>query len=201
MTAPEIVGRGGGDTDRLRSQLTEVLSLVLDMQKFAEAKLALLLTSTVGVGVGVVALFHSDRPPEGLWCSYLVLLSVFDSLAVIVSLTGLVPRTGLPILRQTAGAGENNILFFEHIQRYSRTAYLDAVADALELRRDKFTKIEEDYSAQIIRNAQVASRKFAAFRNAMWLLVHGLLTPIGGMAVYALYHSHDEKHDSGLVIQ
>lgn len=97
--------------------------------------------------------------------------------------------------------GETNVLFFEHIQWYSHRGYLRALAAAVGASCERYPQIQIDYSAQIVRNAQVTSRKFMTFRMGLWLFVCGLLTPVGALVFALCLHEFDQRQDAGLTAE
>lgn len=184
--------------ESLEPRLQAILALVVDMVKFAEAKNAGILAVNGGATVGILALFHSDKAPTGGAWWYLAMVCFGCLSSAFAALVSLVPNTHLPWLKHHAPRAGSSKVFFGHVQHYSASRYLADLSVAVDTQRASFLPLELDYAGQIIRNAQIASRKFTYFRYAIWLTLAGLISPLGAGLLYWWLAESEASRDAGV---
>jgi hypothetical protein len=182
----------------MEEQLRYILALVRDSQKFAEAKNAALLATNTLIVLGIVQTLSSDHLPH-FWftvcCCYVAAMSIVSS---VINLSSFLPQTNIPPLHWLNSPGqktkskqeqitdEDNLLFFEHIQKHSDSSYLRAL-QRLEGKVTAPSRMEIMYAQQIIVNSRITSRKFAYFRYALWSLICGVATPLVASILYRYF--------------
>jgi len=71
-------------------------------------------------------------------------------------------------------SNEDNLLFYEHIRKYSHKDYSDAISKYFGV-DVKGQKNLEDLCAQIVENSKIAAKKFNIFKVTVFLMIAGQL--------------------------
>jgi hypothetical protein len=163
----------------MEERLRTVLGTVSEWLKFAEAKLAALVVVNGAAVFGAAQILGSLSTPEWRVNFYLWSFIVLASLAGVVALVGILPKTALPWIRSTGKSLQSdNLLFFGHIEKYRPDEYLRALAEVAGEAEGTRTPLERQYAEQIIINSRIASTKYTLFRWAAWITLSAVLTPI-----------------------
>jgi hypothetical protein len=180
-------------------QLRHILSIVDGHVKFAETKNAALLAANSALIIGAIQVL-TPYPTElgflhriGMYAATLCLI------AAAFSIVSFLPLRSRPYLWKQRRVSENdNLLFFEEIQKHSETSYFRAFLDANDLPNREAIGLERMYVNQIVINAKLASSKFAYFEYAAWITLTGVLTPVAiGLALgMAQYKRRLEAHEA-----
>lgn len=173
--------------------LRDVLAFVDGHVKFAETKNAAILAADAGIIIGVAQIV-SGSTLDGWKLLYFFWVAGMALLSAIAALVSFLPQTHIPWKRTPKKAeAKDNFIFFGDIQKYRDKAYLRALLRAAGESDAGATELERMYAEQIVINSQIASRKFTYFRYAIWLLLHGVLTPVVGLLLYAVVS--DRHHE------
>jgi hypothetical protein len=82
----------------------------------------------------------------------------------------------------------DNLLFYNHIRKYSSDAYLQAMIAAAGEASHAPTRLERMYADQIIAAARIADRKFELYRYSVWITIIGLTTPVIALLLWFVAH-------------
>lgn len=141
-------------------ELKEILTLVNDQLKFAEAKNASLIAFNGVLTFGLVRVaVDSYSSLQQFFLVVSLFLSVFSLLLILYSF--------LPRLDVKTGTGDdNNILFFGHAKNNEVEAYLEKY---LNHKDGDENNLDELVVNQILTNSKITYRKFVVFRKALIL--------------------------------
>jgi Family of unknown function (DUF5706) len=179
----------------MEQRLREILAIVTDHQKFAEAKNGALLAFDGALVIAVLQLLSGSGQMDRRLFAYLLCIITFAAVSGLVALLSFVPQTRVPQVR-TIGVPENrdSLIFFGDVQKYSVDAYLAALRMATnDTATGDPSRVERMYAEQVIVNAKIASRKFTYFKYAVWIVVAGLTTPILVLLVYPAVRDHHSE--------
>lgn len=157
-------------------QLKYTFSNVNDCLKFAETKCAALLAGSAAVSVGIGQKL-AEGQIEGVTLLYAWFVLTQLLFCLLFCLISFVPSLNMPWLFKLSAPGkDDNLLFFEHIAKYSVSGYLLAINS--NIKKEKETKFQRDIAQQIVVNSVITRRKFSLFNVAVWFFVSALITPI-----------------------
>ncbi len=159
------------------SKQQEILSLINNWLKFAEAKNAVVIALTGTAIFNLIKIISTDLHIAAL--IYLIQLAICFLFSLLVALASFVPITDYLILLPKEKISKNdNLLFFGHLAKYTKT---DLVAKFNEVEENETNvKFREMYSEQIIINSRIAMSKYYFFNQAVVLIFWGILSPIIG---------------------
>jgi hypothetical protein len=173
----------------VESRLAAILAMVNDWLKFAEAKNAALLALDAGAVAAVIGWLGGDRaPPVWLVPALRVglLLLVGSGLAALASFLPVLDVDWMRLKRKHGRVA--SVIYFGHIAGVTPNSYLDALREAAGLGTDAPppTRLERDYAAQIVINAEIATAKFRLFTVAAFLVAAAVLVVAGRALVHVL---------------
>jgi hypothetical protein len=164
----------------MEERLKEILALVNEHQRFAETKNAALLAVDAAAVLGVLQVLAGDAQVQRALAIYLISVGIAAVISGIMTLLSFVPQTHIPWIRILSDpTPADSLLFFGDIQKYNPDRYLEALRVATNTQKQQPTKLERMYAEQIIVNGRITARKFTYFRYAIWMILAGLLTPVG----------------------
>jgi hypothetical protein len=175
----------------MEQRLREILAIVTDHQKFAEAKNGALLALDGALVIAVLQLIASNSDMDRRLFAYLVCVLSLAAISGAVALLSFVPQTRVPGVRTIGEPEEHDtLIFFGDIQKYSVDRYLDALRSAAQDSTANVTALERMYAGQVIINSRIAARKFTYFKYAVWIVVGGLTTPLIALLIYPIIRDH-----------
>ncbi|HEX5498501.1 MAG TPA: Pycsar system effector family protein, partial [Thermomicrobiales bacterium] len=156
--------------DATESRLLELLKLVNDWLKFAEAKnVGIVGLASGGMSVLVVALGRLEE--AGLTpVSSLFIGAGVACLAVslLIGVSSFFPATAMPRwtrMRMEPPRADDNLFFFGHAAKYDPTSLVIAVARRYDRTPDPVVcDVQADLAAQLIVNARITMQKLRLFR-------------------------------------
>ena len=165
--------------------LDNVLNRTVDWVKYAETKNGVLLALT-GASVGWLAAWVSSREAPADWLRSTAAVSLgFLVLSIVVSVSSFLPILDFDLLRLKRKHGNvDSVLYFGSIAGCSSDSYLESVRETLAFESRPATRLEIDYSRQIVINAEIATGKLRMFKYAAWLSLASIII----MAVRILVH-------------
>ncbi|MEW5926958.1 MAG: Pycsar system effector family protein [Gemmatimonadota bacterium] len=148
--------------------------------KFAEAKLAALVAANGAAVFGALQILTNSEKFNSVARLYLQSFLCCSSIAIVVGIVAILPKTSLPWVRSTKPIqSTDNLLFFGHIAKYNPEEYLDSLYAATgDSERQEWSRTARNYAQQIIINSHIASTKYALFRWSAWFTLAAVLTPI-----------------------
>jgi|Deesub1362A_J573_1020465.scaffolds.fasta_scaffold04695_5 hypothetical protein len=163
----------------METRLREILDLVNQWLKFAEAKNAALLAANSTIAFALLkSLQQFGSLP--LWLNiyvYIAIALLFISAAL--SLLSFIPKTHIPWIASTRRpAIEDNLLFYGHIAAYDAKSYLKALYRETGADKIEPSGLEEDYAEQIIINSRISLAKYRLFAAGACITLSAILTPI-----------------------
>lgn len=154
-------------------QLQAIFNNVNDWLKFAETKNAALVAADVAILIGVASLFEDA---SGWLLIYLILLTAFVGLSLVIGLLSFLPATKIPWLRKPATIQEKrNVLYYGDIADQDVESYLELLKSVLEEGVEP-TPIGRAYIEQIIINSKIAVKKYGYFTTSLFCLLTGIVT-------------------------
>jgi len=175
-------------SSNLKSELENILKLVVDWLKFAEAKNAALLTlnSAALFGVYRIVVFKEDLDT---WVrAYLICTGLLLLVSGAICLMSFFARLRTRYLFPTPNKPQSpNLYFFEHIAGFSDQQYLADLANVIGVPTPKNNSPEYMIANQVVINARIGARKFKLFNMALWVTLSALLTPLGALFVWMLH--------------
>jgi len=169
--------------------LEHVLMTVSDDLRFAETKNAALLTANAAAVIAIVQIFvsHPDLGPR--ITAYLLVLVVAGMVSGMLGLVSFIPRVRLRGPREDeVPEPTDNLLFYNHIRKYSGDTYLRAMVAAAGEAPHPPTALERMYADQIVAAARIADRKFELYRYSVWITIVGLTTPVIALLLWLFSH-------------
>lgn len=186
----------------MQDELRYIFENVNNWLKFAEAKNAAVVAFNGAITMGALSLLKGYSPPLPIWYLWIVVVSV--ALSTICALLSFYPQTEIRWWWKTGTpSSEDNLYFYGHISKYSSEHYLQTLFAALPNGIEKnntvgcspqaFSRIEMNIAEQIVINAEIASRKYAFFKVALWFLMSALLLPPVAMFVLWFFTRMSKK--------
>ena len=170
---------------KLEDRLRYILASVVDMVKFAESKNAALMAASSALIFGIFTIIGQSPSLHFGIVIYLYIVAVFLGLGGITCLVSYIPQNSLPRLssRRQPTRGKN-LLFYGNLADLCPESFLKLLYEQSEIELKGIDPIEEDYAEQIIINSRIALLKFRYFTAAIWIILTGLVTPIGVVILY-----------------
>ena len=162
--------------ENMEDDLKYTFSNVNDWLRFAEAKSAILIGGCATMCIAIGQSLIKDEV-SGLLELYLTLMVIQLLFGLLISLISFVPSLNIIwLFRSGEKSDRDNLLFFEHISKYTPTEYLVTLNPSES--SYKFSKMEKYLAQQIVANSVIARKKYILFKAAIWLVVSGLVTPV-----------------------
>lgn len=164
--------------DKTYGILWDIFNNVNQQLQFAETKNAALITFCLAVVVGIATITPTDDITSGDVRLWLAVMAVTLAGSGLISFTSFLPRMEgpSPSLRPGNWRAGANLIFFQHLAE----AHPDDILEALRGNPapDVATqRLYESLAHQIVVNAGIATRKFAAFRAAAVATSLGTIIP------------------------
>lgn len=153
----------------MEEKLWAIFRTVNTWLEFAEKKNAYLLTF---VGLQFT-LIKACSLPTNFWligCIITLLLSLLLCILSFFPVTGMAEYIYKLTARQKKPEDTDNLLFYNHIAKYSADEYVAAMEKYLKgaIKNDKYLT---DLCLQIVANSTITDEKFELFKLNFWLLV------------------------------
>lgn len=163
------------------SKQQEILELVNNWLKFAEAKNAVIM-AIAGTAIFNLIKLLITTELHIIADIYIVQLVICLTFSFLIALSSFVPITNyLFILPKDKTSESDNLLFFGHLAKYTKD---DLIAKFNETEdTETNTKYRGMYIEQIIINSRIAMSKYYFFNLAVTLFFWGILSPIIGPIV------------------
>ena len=160
------------------SKQQEILDLVNNWLKFAEAK------NAVVIALAGTALFNllkvlSASDLHLATYIYLIQLVICLLFSLIVALASFVPITDYLVLLPKAKITDtDNLLFFGHLAKYTKEDLISKFNEFEE--NETIDQYKEMYIEQIIINSRIAMSKYYYFNQSIVFIFWGILSPLFG---------------------
>ena len=158
--------------------LTDSLARVLDLVKFAEAKNGAMLAFC---SAWLVAIGNASAKPGGVPGSYVTILPIAATLllvAALIAVFSFLPRVNLSrfFKGEAAVSRPLNLVFYGDIRHVDISAFPARVEERYLPRTGQSATDDylSDLACQLHVNSSIASRKYALFKVAGWLLLVAL---------------------------
>lgn len=176
----------------MEQRLREILAIVTDHQKFAEAKNGALLALDGALVLAVLQLLNTVERMDQRLHVYLLSVVAFAAISGLIALVSFVPQTRTPQVRTIeVPDASDTLVFFGDVQKYSVDDYLSALWGAANESEERpATPLERMYAQQVIVNARITARKFTYFKYAVWIVIAGLITPFVALLTYSIIRDH-----------
>ncbi len=159
-------------------KLKDIFSIVNDWLRFAEAKSATLIAGNAGLIFGISRLISTFQIEGGL-LAYLLFSIFLCSVSLVICLFSVMPSLKMPWDKKPTGINElDNLLFYGDIAKYTPVAYLEKLATFIGEENIKLNNYHKNIADQIIVNSVIACKKYAYFKNAIWLTLTALVSPV-----------------------
>jgi hypothetical protein len=162
-----------GSADPVESRLQDLLQVVNEWLKFAEAKNG----GAVGLGSGAVAILFGYLSEGGFGFVpglFLVLGVICFVLSAVVGIASFSPRTDflrLRAMRHGEPIRTDNLYYFGHLAKYSPRQLIDAIVDRYlddDARANHDLKdVQMDIASQVTINARITMLKLRLFNVAV----------------------------------
>ena len=164
----------------MKEELDTIFDNVNNWLKYAETKSATLLAANGVMTFGIVRILTSWNVESLLLTIYLVFVVALLLLSMTILLVSFSPSLDIPWLFKLKDPNnkKDNLLYFEHISKYTPQVYLDSLASAVSAEGNGTNDYELMQAKQIIANSVIARRKFAIFNIAIWITISAVITPI-----------------------
>ena len=164
----------------MKEELDKILEGVNNWLKYAEAKNATLLAANGLMIFGIVRILVAwdiESISINLYLIFVVILLVISTTALLISF---IPYLDIPWLfkLQKPDKEKDNLLYFEHISKYTPRVYLDSLSAAIASQNHHGERYEFMQANQIIANSVIARRKFIIFTIAIWITIGAVITPL-----------------------
>jgi len=168
----------------MQEDLETIFDNVNDWLKFAEAKSATLLAAN---GLVIFGLLRAVQSLNLEMLPKIAITTIFSLFAfsLLLCLSSFIPSLKLPFVENKKDINEkDNLLFFNHIEKYGNHAYLKALAKSKGVSENDFTSFDYMLADQIIINSTIASYKYRLFKKAVWSTLLGVIL---SMPLFALF--------------
>ncbi|WP_438453971.1 hypothetical protein [Vibrio alginolyticus] len=167
----------------LESKLEVIFSNTNDWLKFAEAKNIGLIALNGALLVGLLQSLDAIKSFRLIYQLYFLLIAICSSASCSVALISLIARLEAPwwlvSFIKNSKCEKDNLTFFLDISKYSGKQYLEMC----ENKYPQLTISCRNYclhlAEQITSNAKISTIKYKQFNVALFLLLGGILTPLG----------------------
>lgn len=139
--------------------LEKIFSNVNYWLAFAEAKHAMNIAGVIAILSFVVDLNKCNK--------LYILICVFLLISALLSFLSFFPTISKKFKWKMKNNCGSNLLFYEDIKEYTVDDYLNAINDSIKF-DEKETRIDVDYSNEIIVNSKITSRKYKLFKCAIF---------------------------------
>jgi len=175
----------------METRLKEILDLVNQWLKFAEAKNAALLAANCTIAFALSKSLQQFKSIPLYLNIYIYFAIALLFIAAALSLLSFIPRTHMPWISSTRKPStEDNLVFYGHIAAYDANSYLNALYRETGVDKIKHQGLEEDYAEQIIINSRISLAKYRLFAAAAWITLSALLTPILIIPIFLISRPH-----------
>jgi hypothetical protein len=182
--------------EALCETLSDSLTRVIDLVKFAEAKNAALLAFSSAMTVAIANLLTRSEPPPSGYGRLLPIAAVLFIASAVIALVSLLPRINLSRFFKAGRRNfrSANLLFYGDVAQLD----IDEIADKMKerYRPAKGTaasqNLLDDLCIQIHVNSGIARRKYRLFAIGAWIALAGfalLLIPPLAAVVCAAAHA------------
>ena len=172
----------------MEEQLDRIFKNINDWLKFAEMKNAMIIGLNGVVLFGVLRLAKSDT--GFLHERIYIIFAVLVSYSAIVAILSFYPQTKIKwfwLAKNALPEHDDNLLFYSHIKRYDADGYLHRLNEGNRKRVESFSKVEKNYSSQIIINSNIADDKFSYFKHSVGVFLFSVAWIIISSAVWLLF--------------
>lgn len=139
--------------------LEKIFSNVNYWLAFAEAKHAMNIAGVIAILSFVVDLNKCNK--------LYILICVFLLISALLSFLSFFPTISKKFKWKVKNNCGSNLLFYEDIKKYTVDDYLNSINESIDF-NDKETKIDIDYTKEIIENSKIASKKYKLFKYAIF---------------------------------
>ncbi len=163
-------------------KLNQIFSNVNDWLKFAETKNALIIVFNSSIIFGILN-FYSVIKDDKAYIVYMLIAMIMLLISIVVSLLSFIPQLKYPYISFDKPQDTDNLLFFEHIAKYTPAQYYDRMKNALP--NEKINEaFDMYYINQIVANSRIVATKFKQFKISAWFTVGAFLTPVGMLILF-----------------
>lgn len=161
--------------ENLTDKLEDILNLVNDWLKFAEAKNAILL-SACGLALWSLIRLVSNNNLSQFLSVYFSVLLVFLLASMTISLLSFWPNLKTPQkLIHNKNSKNGNLLYFGYLALISKDQLLSALSKATNAKENSTIEIHTMYAEQIITNSKITLAKYKLFGYAVKTTICGLI--------------------------
>jgi hypothetical protein len=151
---------------------------------FAETKNAVLIAFNFTVIISLAFLLGQDLGNFPDWI--LIYIMAFNVISALIALSSLVAQKQSNE-RSMESTTDDNLFFFGTISRIEPEEYLRRLLAKYQMQSVNHA-LELDLSRQLVIITQIARRKFTRFNNAMAFTIMAIITPVGYLIYYYLFH-------------
>ncbi len=164
----------------MEDKLNSAFENVNNWLRYAETKSATLLAANGVMVFGIMRFLTTIENEPLILLVYLAIVIFMLIASMVLLLISFSPSLDIPWLFKLSSPDENtdNLLYFDHVSKYTPKKYLEALACAAEIQDHKSNQLELMLAKQIIANSVIARRKFIIFKIAIWLTISAVITPI-----------------------